>query len=178
MCFETLYPVEDGLIIIRSTIIRSNHLHCINPSYWRDHAASFVEDSDELDTVFTLAHREAFEGNAFVSVGLSVCLSGRVTQKLLLRLTLFFYAISIMPVAQFSSNKNYDPDLNPRIYSRILHRWEMEQHMPSKYATIRKIACCRNSLFIQQTLFECAVSFCFRQINMTNSIASWNSFLS
>ena len=64
---------------------------------------------------------------------LLVCLSGRVTQKLLLRLTHDFYRRSIIPVARCSSLED-DPDLDSIF--RIL-KWE--KNMPSKYATTSNV---------------------------------------
>ena len=102
------------------------------------HMMLFVHEKTRLSIitgpcfVFCLISRapgEECEGNAFGSVCLIVlCLSGRVTQKLLLRLSWIFYTKSIMHVARSTS-----PERESRIYLRILHYLEIGQHMPSKY---------------------------------------------
>ena len=56
--------------------------------------------------------REGRESNAFGYV----CLSGRITRKLLPRFTLCFYTISIVPMGQYYDDTDRDEDLDSRIY--------------------------------------------------------------
>ena len=65
-----------------------------------------------------------------------VCLSGRVTQKLSLRLTWFFYTRHLMPMARSSCKMI---QIWTQEFFSILHHWEIGQNMPSKYATTSNV---------------------------------------
>ena len=67
----------------------------------------------------------------------SVCLSGRITQKLALRSICFFYTRSITHVARSSSRMIRIWDL----LLRILHRCEIGQNILSKYVMTSNVHC-------------------------------------
>ena len=83
-------------------------------------------------------------------LGLYVCLSGLITQNLLLRFTRFFYTRNIRPYICDSVllQDGRDPDLDTIIYLWIFYHWEMDQIYHQSYAIASEVLSSLIALFI------------------------------